>query len=390
MTSRPRGPILTELERQEIRRQAVAAKRAERKCLVDAQRAWKRLARRGQFELACEIVETRSRELKQAYSGVLSLAAGHSRYRRPNASRRSVWHEPAVTFLVKRKWSAKGKFRRSDAIPAYLFAYTSVGGKRELCAVPTDVEDARHYRLRAQARSAVIVTPPEGRTGLRPADGTITCLVSLGPGSRTQYVMSCRHVFGLVASASDDYPTDAAVSRESNGAPEGPVIARVDEVYGLLRAGAKDNFDVALARVVLDVDDPAVRAVVESFAPFSGRRYVDGHAEISDLREYTILTPRGGKTAAYVRGWASAEQVPVDYGPLGTLRQRVLVIESSVSGSGTTAGDSGSPVVTKDRTRLVGMHFSGVNQISYMIPAYELVRRTNYVGFADGEPFVIG
>jgi hypothetical protein len=202
--------------------------------------------------------------------------------------------------------------------------------------------------------------------------------------------MSCRHVFGLVASAPDEYPTDAAVSREKDGAPVGPVIARVDEVYGLLRGGSNDNFDVALARLAVDADDPAAMAVMEPFAPFGGQRYVEGHTEISELREYTIFTPRGAKTAAYVRGWASAEQIPVDYGPLGILRQRVLVIESSVSGGGTTAGDSGSPVVTKDRTRLVGMHFAGVGQVSYMIPAYELVRRTNYVGFAGTEPFVIG
>ncbi|HSB70333.1 MAG TPA: hypothetical protein VLT62_13460 [Candidatus Methylomirabilis sp.] len=390
MAPQGRARIPTERERREARWQAAAAERAERKRLAEARRAWKRLGARGQFELACEIVETRAGELKGAYPGVLSLAAGHSRYRRPDAARASVWHEPAVTFLVQRKWSAKGKSRRSDAIPAYLFAYASVGGKRELCAVPTDVEDARHYRLRAQARSAIIVTPPEGRRGLRPADGTITCLVSLSPGSQTRYLMSCRHVFGLVASAPDDYPTDAAVSRENDGAPVGPVIARVDEIYGLLRAGTNDNFDVALARLAVDADDPAVLAVIEPFAPFDGQRYVDGHTEISELREYTILTPRGAKAAAYVRGWASAEQVPVDYGRLGTLRQRVLVIESSVRGGGTTAGDSGSPVVTKDRTQLVGMHFAGVNEISYMIPAYELVKRANYVGFARGVPFVIG
>jgi len=62
---------------------------------------------------------------------------------------------------------------------------------------------------------------------------------------------------------------------------------------------------------------------------------------------------------------------------------------SRSNGDGTTEGDSGSPVVTLNRTQLVGMHFAGFKQTSYMIPAYELVQRKNYVGFADGAPFII-
>jgi V8-like Glu-specific endopeptidase len=132
-----------------------------------------------------------------------------------------------------------------------------------------------------------------------------------------------------------------------------------------------------------------VRAVLDRLAPFNGQRYVDGHKAIRDLHEYTILTARGAKTAQYVRGWASSEQVAVQYGSFGSLRQRVLVIESSLTTDHTAPGDSGAPIVTKDRTQLVGMHFAGVNETSYMIPAYELVQRRNYIGFASGEPFVI-
>lgn len=390
MSRRARGVILAERERRHERQKAAAVAREERARLADARRQWKRLGPTGQFELACEIVETRASELKRAYPGVLSVAAGHSRYRRSNAKRPSVWHEPAVTFLVARKWSSTSKARRPDAVPQYLLAYAVVDGKRQLCAVPTDVEDAREYQLKAQARSRVIVTPPEDSEGLEPIDGAITCLVTLTPRSRVRYAMSCRHVFGLALSAPAVYPADAAVSREdAAGEPVPPVIARSHAIFGLLQPGTDDNFDVALARLSLDDDDPALLEVIEQLAPFDGQRYVDGHREIRDLREYTILTPRGAKPATYVRGWASSEQVPVRYGGLGSLRQGVLVIESMVSGGGTAAGDSGSPVVTTDRTQLVGMHFAGLDRTAYMIPAYELVKRRNFVGLADGEPLLI-
>jgi len=392
MSRRARRAVVAARERRHATRKAAAAEREERTRLAEARRQWKRLGPTAQFELACEIVDTRATELKRAYAAVLSVAAGNSRYRRARASRPAVWREPAVTFLVARKWSSTSKARRPDAVPPYLWAYATVDGERRLCAVPTDVEDAREYRLEAQSRARIVVTPPDGAEDLQPIDGAITCLVALTPRSRVRYAMSCRHVFGLALSAPAVYPANAAVSREdvATGAPVPPVLARSHEIYGLLEPGGDGNFDVALARLSVDPADPALLDAIEALAPFDGQRYVDGHRAIRELGEYAILTPRGEKRATYVRGWSASEQVPVKYGALGSLRQGVLVIESMVSGGGTSRGDSGSPVVTHDRTQLVGMHFAGFDRTSYMIPAYELVRRRNFVGLADGEPLLIG
>jgi hypothetical protein len=376
-------------ERRHVEAQDAVASRAAHQRLVRAKRAWAQLDDTAKFELVCELVDTRSDELTRAYTGVLAVAAGHARYRRRNARRKSVDREPAVTFLVERKWPAKRKVPRAGDVPARLWAYAYVGGRRELCAVPTDVEDARHYRLRAQARAHVLVTPPAAMVGINRGRGAVTCVIRTSADSPDAYMMSCRHVFGLTASTAA-HPLQAEVARDDGGTPSPPVLARVGDIYGPLSSTSRHNFDVALARLEVGERSDALSAVLDRLSPVDGLPYVDGHTAISQLDEYVILAPTGDKRAKYVRGWPATGQPPVDYDRLGLLRQGVLVIESSVLDASPRAGDSGAPVVTRDRTRLVGMHFAGVNETSYMIPAYELVKRSNYVGFGDGEPFVIG
>jgi hypothetical protein len=191
----------------------------------------------------------------------------------------------------------------------------------------------------------------------------------------------------LTASASD-HPSGAAVNRNDGGSAAEPLLATVDDIYGPLDSGSDHNFDVALARLTIGENTPALSAVLDRLAPATGLRHVAGFEEIERLGEYVILAPGKDKRAKYVRGWPPGGEPRVDYGPLGLLSQGVVVIESSVA-AGTEGGDSGSPVVTLDRTRLVGMHFAGSGDKAYMIPAYELVQRQNYVGFAAGEPLVI-
>lgn len=388
-TARRRRPA-NQRERRHVDARAVAAEREGRQRLARATQAWSRLEPTAQFELVCELVETRSEELKRAYTGVLSVAAGHSRYRKsPQARRKSVDHEPAVTFLVERKWPSKGKARPAGAVPNRLWSYASIGGQRVLCAVPTDVEDARDYRVRVEAGSHILVTPPPASQGANASRGAVTCMIRTVAASQEVYLLSCRHVFCLTASA-PNHPIGAEVTRVDGGNPTGPVLARVDDIYGPLRSGSNHNFDVALARLEVGEDSTALAAVLDRLEPTNGLRYVDGFAEIERLREYLILVPGGGaKRATFVRGWPAAGPPEIEYPRLGSLSQGVLVVESSVDGNGTAPGDSGAPVVTLDRTLLVGMHFAGVGQTSYMIPAYELVNRKNYVGFADGPPFVL-
>src|SRR5262245_41150828 len=166
-TSRPSGRTdpPARRERQHADRRRAALEREARQRLARATQTWKRLDGAAQMALVCEIVETRSDELRRAYRGVLAVAAGHSRYRRPGARRKSVDHEPAVTFLVSRKWKTKRPTPRPGDVPARLLAHASVEGLRQLCAVPTDVEDAREYRLSAQAAFPILVTPPPGSPG---------------------------------------------------------------------------------------------------------------------------------------------------------------------------------------------------------------------------------
>ena len=153
-------------------------------------RVWDLLDRRGQLAIAEEIVRARARELCRAYPNVVNVSFGHRRRRHAASCRHRVVEQICVRFLVSRKWR-KGRDGAGE-IPKRLLTFCSLAGKRELCAVPTDVEDATpHLRVRAQGMQ--IAATWEGISDW----GALTCAVRRNTVPDRIYGLSCRHVLSV-------------------------------------------------------------------------------------------------------------------------------------------------------------------------------------------------
>jgi len=97
-----------------------------------------------QLAVAEEVVLTRSVELARAYPNTVAISFGPRR--RHGASGEGA--PPCVRFLVGAKWPPSARrVPPKGTIPRRLLAMATMGGRRVLCAVPTDVEDARFSRL---------------------------------------------------------------------------------------------------------------------------------------------------------------------------------------------------------------------------------------------------
>jgi len=97
-----------------------------------------------QLAVAEEVVLTRSVELARAYPNTVAISFGPRRRR--GASGEGA--PPCVRFLVGAKWPPSARrVPPKGTIPRRLLAMATMGGRRVLCAVPTDVEDARFSRL---------------------------------------------------------------------------------------------------------------------------------------------------------------------------------------------------------------------------------------------------
>ena len=97
-----------------------------------------------QVAVAEEVILTRAVELARAYPNTVAISFGPRRRR----GEISEGAPPCVRFLVGVKWPpSTRRVPPKGTIPGRLLAMATVGGRRRLCAVPTDVEDARFSKL---------------------------------------------------------------------------------------------------------------------------------------------------------------------------------------------------------------------------------------------------
>ena len=102
------------------------------------------LTRAEQLAVAEEVVLTRAVELARAYPNTVAISFGPRRRRGASGEEAP----PCVRFLVGAKWPPSARrVPPKGTIPRRLLAMATLGGRRMLCAVPTDVEDARFSRL---------------------------------------------------------------------------------------------------------------------------------------------------------------------------------------------------------------------------------------------------
>lgn len=366
--------ILEKKRERWFQRQSSERNKAEKKRLEDAKAAWKSLGaeKNGNYKQMCilsELVETRGKELRQAYENVVGVAYG---YRTQKGRLKQV---PSITFTVTEKYPDDSKkLTEKNRIPDFLFTYCTVQRKYRLCAIPTDVKDISVYKvIKPQSGSKFIIVEPPNPT--KAARGTLTCVVRIENPNRkldTQlYVMSCLHVLGM---AQEFYPNFGSHNKVflENGKR---FIGKLSKHCGYIRDKTLHSFDAALAEVD---EESALKDAMPKPRPSEILR----EKEINKIPDdYDIWTSSNGIIPARKDLVWEGTDIAIPYEDSSGLENLTIWHRIIISSFANTApGDSGSPVVTKDGETLLGMHIAGGGGMAFMIPAFELFNAGNYYG----------
>ena len=335
---------------------------------VAAAAVFARLSPREQVALVREIADTRAAELTRAYADVVAVAYGLRRRRRQGVPQ--VERTPCVKVLIKRKREKKVVDPR-HLVPEHLFAYVTLDGRRQLCAVPTDVEDAHdHNRARPHAPRRVLASP-------RDTTGVLTCAITRSPGT-APHVISCRHVLGF---------PDGSRAEVTIFAGDGTPVASPEPVAGVMDEAAEISLDGQIARV----GDPALARIALGHTVDQAMGDPD---DVLLVEQVFIMTP-ARTIPARVNAIRRRREHPISYPAWGSICHETLL--ELAPDLPTRPGDSGSPVLTESNGGLlVGMLIAGPplttpdgpGSLSYAIPAAHLLDATRYVG-ANGERWTL-
>lgn len=347
------------------------------KAAVDA---WNRLSKQRQKDLVDELIEARSEELRNAYTGVVAVSRGFkrrgkrqriSKTRTKRGAKKSTRQNiVCVVFRVKKKVKKKDveKVKRRETfrpVPEHLFAFATVYKQRRLCAIPTDIDcqsDCPPLKIRANALPEKIKV--RSRKAPRTVFGVLTCVVASNsaPGP---LALSCYHVLAMPKYFGGvNPPNDCTVLRSV----QNRVVAVLDKDF---RGHLKTNgisFDSALAGIVSFQD---LRSAVGNTNP---ARFLRDLNLLPDI--YYIHTPHGVLEAEVAR--VHIGNLPVDYPGVGLCYNRVVVEADVLEGKRTEGGDSGSRVTNLSGNELIGMHIAGAGRKAYMFPAIDFLRLQNY------------
>ncbi len=335
---------------------------------LEAQRAWLRLSSTEKFQLAREAVQTRAGEWKLGYKDLISVGYG---YRTVGAASDNVVQEPCIRFMVARKWrkGCRGpKPAPNQLLPQCVLAYCTLGGKRRLCAIPTDIADGRSYaRVRAHANSLVWASTPSVVSIVR---GGFCCAVQYR-GSGPVYGLGCFHVFGMLGVGGQP-PSQVTVKNASN--------APIGRLAYYQPISQNQIFDAAVVEIT---DLAAFQALVKEPRP-NALSAVDENGLSKSA--YSIHSFQNGPLdATFVGVWPEDSSGKIRYNHYPNLRQKAALVELRILASRVTSGgDSGSPVFNGSGTILQGMHLGGDNRKVFFLPAYELLRASNYL-FTSGD-----
>jgi hypothetical protein len=356
-----------------LRRAAItlaSREKAVRRSLEAARSAWESLSIEIQTRLARELVLSRGIELKLAYRNVVSLGHG---FRTKGKRRKLVRNAIVVKFIVRRKWDKKRPpKRRGPAIPSELLIYDGPEENRRLYAVSTDVECGQRYR---QMRPLTLYTNPFSDGHL--VSGAMACVVTI-PNQTNHYGISCEHVLGLTDFF---YPNDApADSIAVDGgtaappAPDGPTVGETSTFRGYLVDHEKGfSIDSSLCAVSRD---SAISQVLPAPRPTAAL------AESEPCpAEFVIWTPRAGPANVVQAKYVYDH--PVQYSTASGLIwvTHPVLIESVFTAE---HGDSGSPAITSDGGKLIGMILSGYEDSCWLMPAWAMLDGENYHGLSTG------
>lgn len=353
--------------------------------LAKARDAFRNLPNRAQFQLASEITAARGREFVRLIDNVVTLSPGLRR-RRNAEGEDDIHYEPCVIFFVRKKWTQSGLGRR-QRIPAELLALADIDGKRQLCAVPTDVQlQDRLLDVTAQAQNGIYAQSPDGTAGY----GAIACVVK--DDNDSQYAVSAIHVLspslairdGGVQKDGNDFLT-TSTSRP----PPGAAYLQASPYGGRLIPAPGLSFDVQLAEVV---NNETLRAALSGLVISQEKPYVESESELHELladgRRMLILVPENHPAhlgsprpfpEATLSGGESKRMVSYEFNTIGQSMAAQMAIELQIQiGAATEEGDSGCPVVIpveQANFALVGMHVGGnsFRRTSTVIPAWRFL-----------------
>lgn len=360
------------------KRKLRASNRSNLDDMAKAEARFRRMSQKAQQRVVAEILLTRGPELMRGFPDL--LAVGHGRRRRGRRSKdgkgRIVQREWCVLFLVNQKWRGAEAEQTEHRLPPRLLCFETIRGRRQLLAVPTDVDEMSAPMSQAGATGIVSVT-----SGLPPATGALTCLVQCrsADGRRAWRALSCRHVLGKTNIQAGG--VDGAEVRY-----EGTLIGRTSSIRGDVAPDQPACFDAQ----AMEVHDLATTK--SAMWTWKWPRGHVAYAGELDKQLWLYLPSKPIPVPATYRGvWS---HYGIGYGP-PNLRFVSLVgplVEVELkSGARTEFGDSGSPlVIGYSQPQLAGMHIAGSFDpavkrfISFCIPAYALLDSSLYAG-ADGE-----
>ncbi len=340
--------------------------------LAQALKVFKKdLAAPKQWSLIEEIVDTRTVELLRAYPDLVDVAAGYKRIRTKGVGRQRILKQPCIVFTVRRKRPSQTSSDQNRQLPTALFAYCTVSGERRLCAVPTDVDDARDFgRFYPQGQPRPIEVHAAGNA----AGGVVTCAIERSAHGDKVFAISCRHVFAQSKMRQPDVTSDASLRFRQGQAVE--PFGKTTKVRGPLRNGPGLSLDSQLARID-DLD--LLRAVLGDLIITDFVRNPDDWPD-----NYWLVTPHRAIRAKF----SKTTHQPLDYGrsEISSVIHRKTVISQLTSE--TLEGDSGAPLVTgKFGGVLLGMHIAGdsANKLSLAIPAWQFMFPDFYHGAPNSE-----
>jgi hypothetical protein len=328
------------------------------------------LSRADQLVLVRELVDTRSAELCRAYPNVIDVAIGYKSKRQKKTGRRCLVRIPCVIFIVKHKWVRASEEDKDEKLPAHLFAYWRVRGKRKRCAIPTDVDDASiHIGFKPQAPGDRILVTGNGKKTF----GTVTCGVHRSVFGNRPFAVSCRHVFSLSKDLHPQEVFDASIVLSTNGRVVGESI----DIKGRLDDAPLLSHDAQLACVK---DMTALREALGDL------KLSDWARSENDVPDEYDLVVRGSRIKAKFRDFV---QTSIDYKrprARAVIHERLILSQLAVA---TQVGESGSPLLSRDGGLFVGMHIAGKvddeeGPLGLAIPAWHLLDPTRY-GVPPGE-----
>lgn len=343
-----------------------------------ARSAFNQLDRETQSTLVEELVETRSAELCRAYRNVIDVSIAFKRRCKASGDVKLI-RKPCVRFLVKKKWTSEEEQNPDEELPKFLFSYSTLNGERRLCAIPTDVVSADEYAHIVPQSNQIVVTPKRN-AGDHNALGVITCVVKRSEEDEQAFAIGCRHVFSITKRRSPRFFVGTVQIQQDRRH-----VGETRNIRGEMVANKKYSFD-AQASVIEDLT--ALRQCLDGLK-LDG--YAGNHTDIPN--SYWIQVPGRAPVKAENQSPRPIIGFGINYSGVGLVFHQQLIEGRAL----TRGGDSGSPCTSrKNGGLLLGMHIAGPSPKSgtgpgpvFMIPAWQLMRRSNYKGASSTDDWVL-